>query len=88
MLALADDIDIIGLSKQEESRRLCLKVNEDKIKYMVSTIKQAERTGYHVSVDNYTFEVVNDFVQTIEFKDPHNAGPNVWRRTLDHVSCK
>ena len=71
-LAYADDIDIIGLNRravtaafsalEKESRRLGLTVNEDKTKYMVSITKEAARMEPSVSVDNYTFEVVNNFV--------------------------
>ena len=69
LLACADDIDIIGLNRravtsafsalEKKSRRLGLTVNEDKTKYMVSTTKEAVRIEPSVSVDNYTFEVVN-----------------------------
>ena len=71
-LAYADDIDIIGLNRRAvivafsalEKDPHCLgrAVNEDKTKYMLSTTKEAARTGNNVSVDNYIFEVVNNFV--------------------------
>lgn len=57
LLAYADDIDIIGLNRravtaafsalEKESRRLGLVVNEDKTKYMISTVKEAARTETH-----------------------------------------
>ena len=73
LLAYADDIDIIGLnrravtaafsaSEKESLRRLGFTVNEDKTKYMVSTTKEAARMKPSIAVDNYTFEVVNNFV--------------------------
>ena len=72
LLAYADDIDIIGLNRravtaafsvlEKKSRRLGLKVNEVTTEYMLSTIKQTARTANNVTVDNYTFEVMNNFV--------------------------
>ena len=72
LLAYADDIDIIGLNRravtaafsalEKESRRMGLVVNEDKTKYMLSTTKEAARTGSNITVDSYTFEVVQEFV--------------------------
>ena len=72
LLAYADDIDIIGTNAravsaafsalEKESRRVGLAVNEDKTKYLLSTNKESRRLGQHVTVDNYTFEVVKDFV--------------------------
>ena len=72
LLAYADDIDIIGQSTREvsaafsrlekESSRMGLAVNTDKTKYLVSTNKQSQRLGNHVTVDNTSFEVVKDFV--------------------------
>ena len=70
LLACADGIDIIGPNRftaafsalEKQSRRLGLTVNEHKTKYMVSTTKEAARMEASVSVDNFTFEVVNNFV--------------------------
>lgn len=65
LLAHEDDIDIIGSGTpalEKESHRLVLVVNENKTKYMLSTVKKAARNGSHVSVDNYVFDVVQEIV--------------------------
>ena len=72
LLAYADDIDIIGRCKRDvtaafsaiekESSRVGLAVNEGKTKYMLSTTRNTRRVGTHVIADNYTFEVVPEFI--------------------------
>ena len=39
-----------------------LAVNEDKTKYMLSTSRDVRRIYSQVTADNYTFEIVNEFV--------------------------
>lgn len=91
LLAYADDIDIIGLNRravtaafsalERESRRLGLVVNEDKTKYMLSTVKEAARIGSHVSVDAYNFEAVNEFVYLgTSITNTNNVSSEIKRR--------
>jgi len=70
-LAYADDIDIIGRSKREvssafskfvkEAEKMGLAVNEDKTKYLASTVRDPCLGGF-VEIDRFKFEVVKDFV--------------------------
>lgn len=69
LLAFADDIDIIGRTKQavveaftsleNAASRMGLTINEDKTKYMISTNKTINRDP--LKINNYTFENVKQF---------------------------
>ena len=99
LLAYADDIDVIGInsravsaafsSLEKESRRLGLAVNEDKMKYIISTHKQAARIGPHVTIDSYAFEVVKDFVYLgTNINNNNNVSMEIRRRlTLANKCC-
>lgn len=70
-LAYADDVDIIGRSKQEvsaafskfeeEAKKLGLAVSENKTKYLISTCKDSN-LGDSITIGSYKFEIVKDFV--------------------------
>ena len=58
LLAYADDIDIIGLNRRAVTAALEKEESSEK----EDKTKEAARMEPSVSVDNYTFEVVNSFV--------------------------
>ena len=72
LLAYADDIDIIGRTKrdvtaafgaiEQESTKVGLAVNEGKTKYMFSTSRDVRRIDSRITVDNYTFDTVKEFI--------------------------
>ena len=72
LLAYADDIDIIGRTKQDvtaafsaierESSKMGLAVNEGKTKYMLSTSRDARRIDSQITADNYTFDTVKEVI--------------------------
>ena len=72
MLSYADDIDIIGRIKldvtaafgalERESTKVGLAVNEGKTKHMFSISKDVRLVDSRISVDNYTFDTVKEFI--------------------------
>ena len=72
MLAYTDDIVIIGLTKRDvtaafsgikrESIKMDLEVNENKTKYMMPTSRDKRRIGSQITVNNYVFNIVKEFV--------------------------
>ena len=71
-LAYADDIDIMSRTFraetatfeqiEKESAKVGLAVNGEKIKLMVSRRKTSSRLGPTVELENYSIEVVKDFI--------------------------
>ena len=74
LLAFADDMDIIGRNHrsvseafvriEEAAGTMGLRINEDKTKYMISSKNESRhhQLGQNISIANYNFEVVRDFV--------------------------
>ena len=72
LLAYAHDIDIIGRTKRDvtatygaierDSTKISLAVNEGKTKYMFSTSRDVRRIESRITVDNYTFDTVKEFI--------------------------
>ena len=71
MLAYADDIDIIGRTKpditavlsaiERKSTKMGLAVNEGK-QCMLSTSRDERRIRSQITADNYTFDIVKEFI--------------------------
>ena len=68
----SDRIDIIGGIKRDvtadfsaierQSTKMGLAVNENKIKYMLSTSRDVRRIDSQIIADNYNFYTVNEFI--------------------------
>lgn len=95
LLAYADDIDIVGRSHRdvtaafvkidEAAGKMGLKVNENKTKYMLSSKKEARhhQLGQNVTIGNYNFEVVKEFIYLGTVVDSsNNMGLEIKRRTM------
>lgn len=84
LLAYADDIDIIGRNQrsvsevfvriEEAAGKMGLRINEDKTKYMISSKNEARhrQLGQNVTIGNYNFEVVKEFVYLGGVVDSNN----------------
>lgn len=84
LLAYADDIDIIGRNQrsvseafvgiEEAAGTMGLRINEDKTKYMISSKEEARhhQLGQNVTIGNYNFEVVKEFVYLGGVVDSNN----------------
>lgn len=67
----ADDLNILGRSisvvkeafgnLEDAAKEVCLKVNEDKTKFLLQTRKQKTGLGQNIAFDRYNFEVVKEF---------------------------
>lgn len=100
ILAYADDIDIIGrattdveqqfLAIDEKASSMGLKVNGEKTKYMLSSLRQPshERVGPNVRMGDYNFEVVRNFIYLgTEVTSDNNITTEVKRRIVLANRC-
>lgn len=98
LLAYADDIDIMGRTLravtatfekvEKESAKVGLVVNADKTKLMVSTHRTSSRLGPTVEVENYNFEIVNDFIYLgTAINKTNNISFEIKRRTILANRC-
>lgn len=99
LLGYADDIDIIGrnvldakesfIGIETAAARMGLRVNEAKTKYMVTaSTKHATRLGQNLTVDDYNFEVVGEFVYLgSTVTSQNNISHEIQRRIVSANRC-